>query len=61
MTKKFYLETFKKCAGSVHFTLLQSASTSGARWGDVATSDKNKQICLSTLLRTGFNTEVCSY
>ena len=38
-----------------------SASTSGARRSDGATSDKDKQICLSTLLRTGFDTEVCSY
>ena len=38
-----------------------SASTSGARWSDAATSDKDKQICLSTLPRTGFDTEVCSY
>ena len=38
-----------------------SASTSGARRSDAATSDKDKQICLSTLLRTGFDTEVCSY
>ena len=39
----------------------QSASTSGARRSDAATCDKDKQIFLSTLLRTGFNTEVCSY
>ena len=38
-----------------------SASTSGAHQSDAATSDKDKQICLSTLPRTGFNTEVCSY
>ena len=39
----------------------QSASTSGACRSDAATSDKDKQICLSTLLRTGLDTEVCSY
>ena len=38
----------------------QSASTSGARRSDATTSDKDKQICLSTLLRTGFDAEVCS-
>ena len=38
-----------------------SASTSGARQSDAAMSDKAKQICLSTLPRTGFDTEVCSY
>ena len=38
-----------------------SASTSGARRSDAATSDKDKQIRLSTLPRTGFDTEVCSY
>ena len=39
----------------------QSGSTSGARWSDAAMSDKDKQICLSTLLSTGFDAEVCSY
>ena len=39
----------------------QSASTSEARWSDAAMSDKDKQICLSTLLGTGFDAEVCSY
>ena len=38
-----------------------SASTSGACWSNAAMSDKDKQICLSTLLRTGFDTEVGSY
>ena len=38
-----------------------SASTSGDSPSDAATSSKDKQICLSTLLRTGFDTEVCSY
>ena len=38
-----------------------NASTSGARRSDAATSDKDKQICLSTLPRTGFDAEVCSY
>ena len=37
------------------------ASTSGARRSDAATSDKDKQIHLSTLPRTGFDAEVCSY
>ena len=36
------------------------ASTSGTRRSDAATSDNDKQICLITLLRTGFDTEVCS-
>ena len=38
-----------------------SASTGGAYRSDAATSDKDKQICLSTLPGTGFDTEVCSY
>ena len=31
------------------------------RRSDAATSDKDKQICLSTLPRIGFDAEVCSY
>ena len=47
--------------GLIHQEVPTSASTSGARWSDAATSDKDKQICLSTLPRTGFDAEVCSY
>ena len=36
------------------------ASRRANRRSDVTTFDKNKQIFLSTLPRTGFNTEVCS-
>ena len=38
-----------------------SASTRRACQSDAATFDQNIQIFLSTLPRTGFNTEVCSY
>ena len=41
--------------------LSTSASTRRARRSDAATLEQNKRIFLSTLLRTGFNTEVCSY
>ena len=34
-----------------------SASISGARQSDAATSDKDKQICFMLILRTGFNME----
>ena len=47
--------------GLIHQEVPTSASTSGARRSDAATSDKDKQICLSTLPRTGFDGEVCSY
>ena len=46
--------------GLIHQEVPTSAS-SGARRSDAATSDKDKKICLSTLLRTGFDAEVCSY
>ena len=44
--------------GLIHQEVPTSASTSGARRSDAATSDKDKQIYLSTLLRTGFDAEV---
>ena len=47
--------------GLIHQEVPTSASTSGARQSDAATSDKDKQICLSTFSRTGFDAEVCSY
>ena len=47
--------------GLIHQEVPTSASASGARRSDAAASDKDKQICLSTLPRTGFDAEVCSY
>ena len=47
--------------GLIHQEVPTSASTSGARRSNATTSDKGKQICLSTLPRTGFDAEVCSY
>ena len=47
--------------GFIHQEVPTSVSTSGARRSDAATSDKDKQICLSTLTRTGFDAEVYSY
>ena len=47
--------------GLIHQDVPTSASTSGACRSNAATSDKDKQICLSTLPRTGFAAEVCSY
>ena len=47
--------------GLIHQEVSTSASISGARRSDAATSDKDKPICLSTLPRAGFDAEVCSY
>ena len=47
--------------GLIHQEVPTSGSASGARRSDAAMSDKDKQICLSTLPRTGFDAEVCSY
>ena len=47
--------------GLIHQEAPTSAPTSEARRSDAATSDKDKEICLSTLPRTGFDAEVCSY
>ena len=47
--------------GLIQEVVPTSASTSGARRSNAATSDKDKQIYLSTLPRTGFDAEVCSY
>ena len=47
--------------GFIHQEVPTSASTSGAHRSNAATSDKDKQICLSTLPRTGFDAAVCSY
>ena len=47
--------------GLIHQEVPTSASTSGSGRSDAATSDKDKQICLSILPRTGFDAKVCSY
>ena len=57
----YYQKHFVAVRGLIHQEVSTSASTSGARRSDGVTSEKGKQICLSTLPRTGFDAEVCSY
>ena len=53
--------TFTRCGVYLTKRFQTSASTRRAHRSDAATFNQDKQIFLSTLPSTGFNTEVCSY
>ena len=53
--------TLRRWGGLSNQEVSASASTRRDRWSDAASFDENEQIFLSTLSRTGFSIEVCSY
>ena len=53
--------TLTRSGGLFNVEVSTGAPTRRARWNNAVSFSQNKQIFLSTLPRTGYNTEVFSY